>query len=229
MDNNEIRDILKENKEEKYRLFMEKLVDSKYEKLGVRMPYLKKLAKKIAKDNPQEYLKKPYNDYYEEILLQGLVIGNLKEDMDIIFNYVDKFLDKVDNWAICDSLVSGLKICKKDLDKTYIYLEDYYNSEKTYEKRFALVMYLGYFKKEKKYIDDIIEKINNIKSEEYYVQMANAWLISILYKYNKEKIINLLKNNNLDKFTHNKAIQKIIELSKTTKEEKEYLKQYKIK
>ena len=57
--------------------------------------------------------------------------------------------------------------------------------------------------------------------------MANAWLISICYiKYNSKTRL-FLNNNTLDNWTHNKAIQKIIESTRISKEEKNILKQLK--
>ena len=56
------------------------------------------------------------------------------------------------------------------------------------------------------YIDEIFRKIEKITNEEYYVQMAIAWLISFAYIKQKEKTEKYLLNNNLDKFTLNKSI-----------------------
>lgn len=50
--------------------------------------------------------------------------------------------------------------------------------------------------------------------------MAIAWLISKIYINDKENTITYLKNDNLNKFTHNKAIQKIKESLLVSKEEK---------
>ena len=59
--------------------------------------------------------------------------------------------------------------------------------------------------------------------------MAIAWLLSVSFIKQKDKTIKYLKNNKLDNFTHNKAIQKIIESYRVTKEEKEFIKTLKRK
>ena len=106
------------------------------------------------------------------------------------------------------------------------FLEKYIKSDKEYEIRFALVMYLEYFMTEE-FIEAIFERIENITNKEYYVQMAIAWLISIAYIKQKERTIIYIQKNSLDKFTQNKAIQKIRESYRVSKEEKESLVQYK--
>jgi len=59
--------------------------------------------------------------------------------------------------------------------------------------------------------------------------MSIAWLISILYIKNKTIVIDYLENNNLDTWTYNKSIQKIIESKRVSNQEKELLKKKKRK
>ena len=104
---------LKHNAEKDYRVFSKKLIpDTKYEILGVRTPTIKKIAKSVVENNDAvEYLAKKYN-YYEEYLLHGFVLGLLKTDIKSLIPYINDFLPKIDNWAICDGTVAGLKILK---------------------------------------------------------------------------------------------------------------------
>jgi 3-methyladenine DNA glycosylase AlkD len=53
--------------------------------------------------------------------------------------------------------------------------------------------------------------------------MAIAWLLAESFIKQKEKVIEYLKNNKLDNFTHNKAIQKIIDSYRVSQEEKEFV------
>jgi 3-methyladenine DNA glycosylase AlkD len=43
------------------------------------------------------------NEYYEEVMLQGMVVGYLKTDIEELLNYVTDFVPKINNWAVCDS------------------------------------------------------------------------------------------------------------------------------
>ena len=57
--------------------------------------------------------------------------------------------------------------------------------------------------------------------------MAIAWLVAEIYIKHRKEGLEFIKNNNLDKFTQNKAISKIHDSYRVTKEEKELLKKYK--
>lgn len=224
---NEIREKLFEKQDLKYKEFHGKLCPNLDKIIGVRVPELKKIAKQIAKTDYKNYLKNAQDEYYEELLLQGLVIGYSKTTLEEKLKYLEKFVPKINSWAVCDVTCGTLKIAQKYEKEVWEFLQQYINSKKEYEIRFALVMYLDYYLKEE-YIDKILEQINNITSKDYYVQMAIAWLVSIAYIKQKEKTEKFLKNNKLDKFTQNKSISKICESYRITPEEKERVKKYKI-
>ena len=80
------------------------------------------------------------------------------------------------------------------------------------------------------YVDKVIERLNKIKHEGYYVKTGVAWcLAEIGIKYN-EKLMNFLNSkNDLDDFTYNKTLQKMIESYRITKEQKLILKEMKRK
>lgn len=224
---NEIREKLFEKQDLKYKEFHGKLCPNLDKIIGVRVPELKKIAKQIAKTDYKNYLKNAQDEYYEELLLQGLVIGYSKTTLEEKLKYLEKFIPKINSWAVCDVTCGILKIAQKYEKEVWEFLQQYIKSKKEYEIRFALVMYLDYYLKEE-YIDKILEQINNITSKDYYVQMAIAWLVSIAYIKQKEKTEKFLKNNKLDKFTQNKSISKICESYRITPEEKERVKKYKI-
>lgn len=224
---NEIREKLFEKQDLKYKEFHGKLCPNLDKIIGVRVPELKKIAKQIAKTDYKNYLKNAQDEYYEELLLQGLVIGYSKTTLEEKLKYLEKFIPKINSWAVCDVTCGTLKIAQKYEKEVWEFLQQYIKSKKEYEIRFALVMYLDYYLKEE-YIDKILEQINNITSKDYYVQMAIAWLVSIAYIKQKEKTEKFLKNNKLDKFSQNKSISKICESYRITPEEKERVKKYKI-
>lgn len=63
---------LKSLSEESYKNFIIKLVPTNHNILGVRMPLLKQLAKKIAKESPYEFLTLDKGNNYEMIMLEGV-------------------------------------------------------------------------------------------------------------------------------------------------------------
>ena len=115
-------------------------------------------------------------------------------------------------------------------------MEEYWNfilkyiySDKEFEVRFGIVSMLAYFINDK-YVDKVIENLNNILHEGYYVKMAIAWILAeIGIKYNNKAMIFLKGNNNLDKFTYNKTLQKMIESYRIDIKQKESLKNMKRK
>lgn len=227
MENIKIRNYLFENIDLEYKKFYEKLIPEEDKILGVRIPIIRKLGKKIAKNDAEKYLQNPLNYYYEEKLLQAVVIGYLDLDIEEIFSYIDGFVYKIDNWSICDTFVSSLKICKDYREETFEYLNKFIDSNKPYEIRFSIVMYIFYFIENENYLEKVYTIIDDIKSSDYYVKMAIAWAVSMGSKYHKDKTLIYLENCKLDDFTYNKAIQKIIELKGTNKDEKMYLRNIK--
>lgn len=214
-----------------------KLVDDKYKEfhsnlcpgtnniLGVRVPVLRDYAKKISRNNNlEELLKIIDNEYYEEIMLQGMLIG-LEKNISFkkLERYINTFVPKIDNWAICDNFCAGLKITKQYKKEMYELIKKYLKANNEFEIRFAVVMLLDYYVEEK-YLKENFEMFNKIKSDKYYVKMAVAWAISIcLIKYYDETFEYLKNNKSLDTWTYNKAIQKAIESYRITNECKQEL------
>lgn len=106
------------------------------------------------------------------------------------------------------------------------FLQKYVTSDKEFEIRFGVVMILDYYITEE-YLERIFAIFDSIKSNQYYVQMAVAWAISICLIKFYDKTINYLKTSHIDKFTYNKALQKAIESYRITDEQKSFLRKMK--
>lgn len=226
--NEEIRSKLFNLSEDEYRNFHSKLCPNTENILGVRLPLLRNMAKDLAKNNWEAYLNNPYNEYYEEIMIEGLTIGYIKTDINTRLKYIKRFIPKIDNWAICDSFCNNLKFTKKNLNEVWEFISTYLSSNKEFELRFAIVMMLHYYINEE-YIDRVLHILNDINHEGYYVKMAVAWAISFTYIKFPHKTLVFLKNNNLDSFTYNKSLQKIIESTRVSNEDKDLIRSMKIK
>lgn len=210
--------------EEKYKQFQQNIIPNKYI-IGIRTDKLKKIAKEISKGNYKEFLSISENNYYEENVLYGFILTNIK-DINILIPYLNKYIHIIDNWASCDLTISNLKIVKNNKELFYNFILNNINDNYPYTKRFCYVLLLNYYI-EKKYLKSIFN-LCDIESNDYYVNMSIAWLISICYIKYKKETLKYLNNNKLNKFTKNKAIQKIIESKRISKEEKEKLKRMKI-
>ncbi|WP_153732097.1 DNA alkylation repair protein [Sporosarcina obsidiansis] len=203
-----------------YQKFSSALIPNVTNVLGVRIPELRKIAKKIAKDDWRTYLETAEDEYFEEVMLQGMVIGYAKTDIEEVLTYVAAFVPKIDNWSVCDGFCSGLKITKDQQERVWTFLQPYLSSEEEYDLRFGVVMLLIYYV-ETPYIDRVLMLLDRVQHEGYYAKMAVAWAISICYiKLPDPTMAYLESNNSLDKFTYNKALQKITESTRVDKEVK---------
>lgn len=216
-----------------------KLADQKYKKfhsglcpgtnniIGVRVPVLRDYAKELAKEYEiKELLKQIDNQYYEEIMLQGMLIGLAKEDLKTIQKQIKEFVPKIDNWAVCDVFCAGLKVTKKYKKEMWNFIQEYLKSDKEFEIRFGVVMILDYYIEEK-YLEKDFKIFDSITSQDYYVQMAVAWALSICWIKFYDKTMEYFKNANLNKFTYNKALQKAIESYRITDKQKDVLRSMK--
>ncbi len=61
--------------------------------------------------------------YYEEVRLQGMVIGNINSNFEETLYYVKRFIPKIDNWSVCDGFCSDLKSMKNIKKICMIYLK----------------------------------------------------------------------------------------------------------
>ncbi len=222
-DESSVRIELENLKEEKYQKFASLLIPGCNNIIGVRIPRIRKIAKRIAKDNPITYLNEANDIYFEETMLKAFIIGNMKADIDVVLCEAEKFIPKITNWSLCDSFCNELKIVRNNREVVYSFLEKYWKSTKAYEIRTAVVLLLFHY-----VVDDYIDKLygifDYIKHDDYYVKMSVAWAVSICFIKYPQKTMNYLKNNKLDKETYNKALQKIRESRRVDKETKAIIK-----
>lgn len=205
--------------DEKYRQFSGKLIPESRPILGVRLPELKKIAKELAKDDWEGYLAAAKDDSFEEVMLQGLVIGCIKADLAVVWARVKTFVPKINNWSLCDSFCANLKIVRKNREKVWELLQEYLYSGQPFAVRFGVVLLLDHYLTEE-YIGLVLNCLDKVKKEDYYVQMAVAWALSIAYIKFPELTLAYLKENSLDDFTYNKALQKIIESRRVSQDDK---------
>lgn len=220
---------LKSLADEKYKKFNSSLIPDENPDfmLGVRMPQLRTIGKKISKGNINSFLKASSNKYYEERMLRGIVIGLAKtNNFDEFTSLCDLAVKDISNWALCDCFCGGLKQVKMYKEDFFEYIKNYLNSDDVWKIRVALIVMLNYYL-EDEYIDRVFERCDSIKSDHYYVNMAQAWLVATAFAKCEAQTRDYLLNNHLSKFTFNKAIQKCIESRRIDTETKEYLKSLK--
>jgi hypothetical protein len=120
------------------------------------------------------------------------------------------------------------KTFKKNKEQLLPDIYKWIDSGKTYSIRFGIKMLMEHFLAEDFKVE-YAEKVATVTSDEYYVKMMVAWYFATALAKNYESTLPFIENHKLEKWTHNKAIQKSIESYRITPEQKEYLRSLKIK
>ncbi len=228
MTNHEIRQRLEELAEKKYKEFSEGLIPGSREILGVRIPALRAFSKVIAKGDWQTYLDNAVDDSFEEVYLQGFVIGYAKADFQTILPYIKKYVAKINDWSLCDGFCATLKLTKKYKTDFKILLKEYADNNTEFVQRFVAVMLMNYYLEDTD-IDETLCMLDKLKNPGYYCKMGVAWAVATAMAKQREKTMEYLAqgNNTLEDWTYNKAIQKMQESFRISKEDKAILKEMK--
>lgn len=214
--------------DKEYRDFQKKLIPTIYQEnvIGVRTPILRKFAKSLVKENKyKSFLEDLPHKYFDENQLHAFIISEIK-NYDECISYINIFLPYIDNWATCDQM--SPKIFKKNKKKLLNQIKIWIKSKDTYTIRFSIGMLMNHFLDED-YNPKYLEMVSKIKSDEYYINMMVAWYFATALAKQYDDTISYIENNKLDKWTHNKTIQKAIESYRITEEQKDYLRKLKIK
>lgn len=225
----DITDRLFELQDNNYRDFHSRLMPE-YDRgkiIGVRTPVLRKLAKELSKEaDIMEFLDNLPHKYYEEDNLHAYIIENLKIGFDSVMELTEKFLPYIDNWATCDTF--SPKVFKSNKEELYNKSLRWMKSSHEYTVRYGIVTQLQHFLDED-FREETLHIIGGINREEYYINMAIAWYYSFALIKQYNAAITLFEEKRLNKWIHNKSLQKAIESYRIDKETKDYLRSLKIK
>lgn len=214
-------DILFSMQDKEYKEFIQKLIPTVNAEtiIGVRTADIRKLAKKM--DDKESFLRELPHKFYEENNLHAFIVAAIKDYKKCV-EQINIFLPFVDNWATCDGLRP--KCFAKNRDLLINDIEKWIKSKHTYTVRFGIEMLMLHFL-DSDFNEDIFEKVSAIKSDEYYVKMMIAWFFATALTKQWEQAYSFLQENRLEKWTHNKAVQKGIESNCLTKEQKQVLRE----
>lgn len=214
-------------KDDKYADFQCKLTPGveREQFIGVRVPLVRKLAKKIyTSGDYEDFLEELPHKYFDENMLQGLIISEYK-DYDSCVEAVDRFLPYVDNWAVCD--IMSPKVFKKNKDRLLDKIKLWIESEHTYTCRFGIEMLMSHYLEEN-FKEEYLDMVAKVESGEYYVNMMIAWYFATALAKQWDSTIKILEAKKLSEWVHNKTIQKARESYRITDSQKEYLKSIKV-
>lgn len=215
-------------RDEEYKRFHIKLMPTVDPNLviGVRTPVLRKYAVAFAKtDKVAEFLGDLPHKYYEENNIHAFVLETVT-DFDTAIKLCEEFLPFIDNWATCDMF--SPKVFKNNKKKILPYAKKWIKSEHTYTIRYGIGILMNLFLDED-FNEEYMKIVASVKSEEYYVNMMIAWYFATAIAKQYKYAVKYIEQKQLEKWVHNKAIQKAVESFRVPEEAKDYLKTLKVK
>lgn len=233
----DLQNLLKTFAEPGYQKFASGLLPGTTNLLGVRLPVLREIAAVIAKGNWPHYLSMPTDTYFEETMLQGMVIGLVTNQIRGVdrrkpqtYSSIKAFIPRINNWSVCDSFCAGLKCVKESREETWPFLMACLKSDREFEFRFGAVMLLNHYITHD-WIDPVLEALFTHTHEDYYAKMAIAWGLSQAFAFDPRKTLTRLEGRgskgaaaDLDVFVRQKTLQKILESNKVSPEYKTIIK-----
>lgn len=222
-----VTDRLLELRDEKYRSFQSKLVPEIAPEaiIGVRVPDIKKLAKSLSESEKTGFLNALPHRFYDENMLHSALVSLIK-DFDAAVFETDKFLEYIDNWAVCDTL--NPKAFSKNHELLLSKINGWMASDKVYVARFGIGMLMRYFL-DGDFDSRFLYQVAAIRSKEYYLYMMQAWFFATALSKQYDSAVKIIEERRLEPWTHNKAIQKARESFRVLEEHKEYLNTLRIK
>lgn len=203
-----------------------RIVNTQLPCIAVDAKIVGRIVKEIAKGNFLEFLDLNLWEHFTNTSINGSLICKIK-DFEVMTTYLKAYANRIDNWASCDLLKFPVKETNKA--QYYALSKEFMKSDKPFVRRMGITI-LFKLVDDNTYIDRIFTALNSFeKEEEYYVNMVNAWLFAECFTKQREKTLEFLKTQRLNKFTLNKGIQKCRDSFRINPQDKEMLLQYKQK
>lgn len=225
MRTDQLHEILLQNRDDAYRQMQLRLIPNIATDtiIGVRTPALRRIAKEL--EDRACFLENLPHSTFEENQIHCFLLEREK-DFAFVISGIERFLPYVDNWATCDQLRP--RCFQKNRERLLPYIRKWIASEKPYTVRFGIGMLMVHF------LDDafdreFLELPACVRSEEYYVQMMIAWYFATALAKQYDAALPYITNYRLEKWIHNKTIQKAIESYRVTPEHKTELAAYRLK
>lgn len=225
---NKYTDYLFSLRDDKYKAFNEKLIPNINADtiIGVRVPQLRRYAKELLKTGEYiDFINNLPHTYLEENQLHVFIVSQLK-DYDEVIKRTEEFLPDIDNWAVCDGF--NPKCFSKNKEKLYKKIKEWISSGHIYTRRFAIDMLMGYYLGDD-FSAEHLSLVALSQGEDYYLKMVIAWYFATALAKQYDETIKIIEDKVLEKWIHNKTIQKAVESYRISEDKKAYLKRLKIK
>jgi 3-methyladenine DNA glycosylase AlkD len=118
------------------------------------------------------------------------------------------------------------KIAAKNQEALFEHASGYLKEENPWVVRVGLVIMLNHYLKEP-YLQEVLWRTNEVHSDFYYVQMAQAWLLATAWAKNPQMVREYLKESSLSYEVKVKFVQKARESFRVAPEDKAWLLEWK--
>ena len=159
---------------------------------------------------------------YEETVIWGYLINLEKCSLDERLAMLGRYVLVLDNWAVCDPYCAHVKwMARADKVALWAFLEQWFDSEREFEVRFAVVVSMCYFLNED-WLGRVFARLNSLNfdhikskyitvkgkpkvaqqgtvqgAEPYYVRMGVAWLLATALAKFPDKTRAFARSSNL--------------------------------
>ena len=209
-------------------VYVSKVTPGSSPSLGVRVPQLRRIAREIAKEDFREFIDNGPEEYWEYEMLKAFTVGYAKMDVEEALQKCESFIPKLHDWSVSDALCQNFAIARKNPERVYLWLMELAKVDDEYHQRVVAVILMSHLLLPE-YIDGILDCMNRLKNPGYYTKMGVAWCIATAYAKFPKETHTFMLDNELDDWTYNKAIQKMIESYRVPDETKGILRTMKRK
>ncbi len=224
MTQKELRSCLEEMAEKEYKEFSASLIPGVDNMLGIRLPKLRKLAKELVKEDWKEYLSWKDFLYFEETMIQGMVLGYVKAPVEEILEAVEQFIPRIHNWSVNDSFCTTFQSASRYPKQVWEFLMRYQDSHQEFEVRVVSVMLMAHFLLPE-YIDQVLQVLGHLDTKEYYASMAVAWAYATAWAKFPKETKEYLQEYPIDSVTYRRTLQKCMESRRITEADKEWMRE----
>ena len=211
------------SKGEEKSVWEKRIVNTKLPCLAVPSTKINAVVNSIYKGNYISFLNLNIWENHSTTLIFGKLLSKIK-DFKILKPYLINYSQKADNWSTIDCLKfkfnnnvnDFIQLSKQLIQSPYIF-----------SRRLALIILLKLLSFEN-CTDIIFDMLNNLSNEtEYYVNMAGAWLLAECMTKYRELTLNYYSTSKTNDFIINKSISKCRDSFRISKEDKQFLLNFK--
>lgn len=136
------------------------------------------------------------------------------------FEFIEDNAELLQDWWHTDQLIQFIKR-PVDFDFAFKKAKEYICSDMLFLRRWGYVLFLCGLQKDVRRTNDVLSLIKD--DDEYYVQMAQAWLIADLAVFNISDVKEFMQKTDIKYNIAGKAIQKMCDSFRISQDDKEYM------